>query len=184
GQNIKDGTVTGKDVKNRSLGRNKLSATAVSSLTGARGPEGAQGPQGERGPQGPAGPIGQTGPPGAFSDQLPSGKTLRGHFGQEGFEAAGAQLQTAYSFSSTLPSDPTKVFVPVGGSNPDPAHCPGSVASPSAGPGFLCLYERQGDNATPHVVNVDRYGFEVALDATNGTPTFTYSMGTWAVTAP
>jgi hypothetical protein len=64
GKNIKDGTITGKDVKNRSLGTSKLSATAVSSLTGARGPEGPQGPQGQRGPQGPAGPIGQPGPQG------------------------------------------------------------------------------------------------------------------------
>jgi hypothetical protein len=64
GQNIKDGTVTGKDVKNRSLGKSKLSATALSSLTGERGPAGPEGPQGQRGPAGPAGPIGQTGPEG------------------------------------------------------------------------------------------------------------------------
>jgi hypothetical protein len=185
GKNIKDGTITGKDVKNRSLGTSKLSATAVSSLTGEPGPAGPQGPQGQRGPQGAAGPVGETGPPGPFPDQLPSGKTLRGHFGQEGFEAAGAQLQTAYSFIFTLPSSPTDVLVPAAGPNPDPAHCPGSVASPSAAPGFLCLYERQRGQANPvDVVNVDRYGFEVALDATNGTATFTYSMGTWAVTAP
>jgi hypothetical protein len=50
GANIKDGTVTGKDVKNRSLGTNKLSPKAVSSLAGQRGPTG---------PQGPAGPLGR-----------------------------------------------------------------------------------------------------------------------------
>jgi hypothetical protein len=46
GKNIKDGTVTGRDVKNASLGKNKLSATAVSSLTGQRGPAGPAGSAG------------------------------------------------------------------------------------------------------------------------------------------
>jgi hypothetical protein len=70
GKNIKDGTITGQDVKNSSLGKSKLSATAVSSLTGARGPagpagpQGLQGPQGLKGAQGPVGPIGPTGPKG------------------------------------------------------------------------------------------------------------------------
>jgi hypothetical protein len=64
GKNIKDGTITGRDVKNASLGKNKLSATAVSSLTGERGPAGPQGPKGDRGEQGPAGPAGTTGPKG------------------------------------------------------------------------------------------------------------------------
>jgi collagen triple helix repeat protein len=67
GKNIKDGTITGRDVKNRSLGASKLNPTAVSSLTGERGPagpQGPQGPQGQRGPQGPPGPTGPTGPQG------------------------------------------------------------------------------------------------------------------------
>jgi hypothetical protein len=44
GKHIKDGTITGRDVKNRSLGTNKLSATALSSLAGQPGPAGPQGP--------------------------------------------------------------------------------------------------------------------------------------------
>ena len=64
GKNIKDGTITAKDVKNRTLGASKLSATAVGSLTGERGPAGPQGPKGDRGEQGPAGPTGTTGPKG------------------------------------------------------------------------------------------------------------------------
>jgi len=43
GKNIKDGTITARDVKNSSLGTSKLSARAVSSLTGQRGPAGPQG---------------------------------------------------------------------------------------------------------------------------------------------
>jgi hypothetical protein len=80
GKNIKDGTVTGRDVKNRSLGTSKLSATAVGSLTGDRGPagpEGPPGPQGLKGDQGPDGPIGQTGAKGdtgATGDTGPAGQ--------------------------------------------------------------------------------------------------------------
>ena len=64
GSNIKDGTVTGKDVKNRSLGTGKLSANALSSLTGRRGPAGPQGAPGPKGDQGVAGKDGAPGPPG------------------------------------------------------------------------------------------------------------------------
>jgi hypothetical protein len=76
GKNIKDGTVTGRDVKNRSLGTNKLSTTALSSLAGQRGPAGPQGEKGERGPVGPTGaigPKGETGSAGPAGPQGPSG---------------------------------------------------------------------------------------------------------------
>ena len=73
GKNIKDGTVTGRDVKNASLGKNKLGATAVSSLTGQPGPAGPQGPQGEKGEQGPVGPTGATGPKGETGPAGPQG---------------------------------------------------------------------------------------------------------------
>jgi hypothetical protein len=59
GKNIKDETITGRDVKNRSLGTSKLSATAVSSLTGQRDPAGPQGEKGESGPVGPTGAPGR-----------------------------------------------------------------------------------------------------------------------------
>jgi hypothetical protein len=69
GKNIKDGTITGRDVKNRSLGTTKLSTTAVSSLTGQRGPAGPKGEKGEPGPVGPTGPAGPTGETGAAGAQ-------------------------------------------------------------------------------------------------------------------
>jgi hypothetical protein len=72
GKNIKDGTITGKDVKNRSLGTKKLSATAVSSLTGQRGPAGSQGPKGDPGEQGPQGPKGDPGLNVAGTRQVPN----------------------------------------------------------------------------------------------------------------
>ena len=73
GKDLKASSVTGKHVKNRSLGTNKLSAGALSSLTGQRGPAGAQGPRGERGAQGPVGPIGATGPKGETGPAGPAG---------------------------------------------------------------------------------------------------------------
>jgi Collagen triple helix repeat (20 copies) len=93
GQNIKDGTVTGKDVKNRSLGTSKLSATALGSLTGERGPAGPEGPQGQRGPQGPAGPIGQTGPKGADGAAGAAGPTgAQGSPGISGYEVVSTPV--------------------------------------------------------------------------------------------
>ena len=83
GKNIKDGTITGRDVKNRSLGTSKLSATAVASLTGA--PAGPQGPKGDSGQRGPAGANGETGPAGPQGPQGPAGPNgPRGETGPAG----------------------------------------------------------------------------------------------------
>jgi collagen triple helix repeat protein len=84
GSNIEDGTITGKDVKNRSLGTNKLSPRAVSSLTGRPGPAGPAGPKGEKGDRGPAGPTGPKGPAGAPGAQGPAGPA--GSSGISGWE--------------------------------------------------------------------------------------------------
>ncbi len=87
GENIKDGTVTGRDVKNRSLGTKKLSPKALRSLASRPGPQGApgvpgsKGDRGEPGARGPAGPKGdpgskgETGPAGATGPQGPPGPT-------------------------------------------------------------------------------------------------------------
>jgi hypothetical protein len=73
GTNIKDGTLTGRDVKNRSLDANKLSTNAISSLRGQRGPAGPQGPRGATGERGPAGSAGAAGPKGETGPQGPAG---------------------------------------------------------------------------------------------------------------
>ena len=79
GKNIKDGTITGRDVKNRSLGTSKLTATAVSSLVGRQGPAGPQGPKGDTGLKGdtgatgPKGDTGLKGDTGATGPQGPAG---------------------------------------------------------------------------------------------------------------
>lgn len=53
GAQIKDGTITGKDLKNHSVSTSKLTAATMDDLTGPPGPAGPAGPAG---PQGPAGP--------------------------------------------------------------------------------------------------------------------------------
>jgi Collagen triple helix repeat (20 copies) len=64
GSNVKDGTITGRDVKNRSLGAGELRANAVSSLAGPRGAQGLPGPMGDTGDEGPVGGSGPAGPVG------------------------------------------------------------------------------------------------------------------------
>lgn len=61
GKQIKDGSVTTKDVKNRSLKVKDLSAKARNKLRGATGPAGPRGATGATGATGPAGPAGPTG---------------------------------------------------------------------------------------------------------------------------
>jgi collagen triple helix repeat protein len=75
GKQIKDGTITGKDVKNRSLGTGKLSASALGSLAGERGPAGPQGPAGPKGDPGKQGPSGATGATGEQGPQGAAGVT-------------------------------------------------------------------------------------------------------------
>ena len=58
GSNIADGTVTTKDVKNKSLGLKDLSPATKGKLKGAPGATGAPGAKGATGPAGPAGKDG------------------------------------------------------------------------------------------------------------------------------
>jgi hypothetical protein len=64
GKQIKRGTITGKQVKNKSLALSKLSKKAVKKLRGRKGATGAAGAAGPAGPQGPAGQQGVAGPQG------------------------------------------------------------------------------------------------------------------------
>ena len=73
GKNIKDGTVTGRDVKDRSLALSELSPTAAGALAGPRGPAGSPGERGPAGPKGDDGPAGARGPQGSTGPQGPSG---------------------------------------------------------------------------------------------------------------
>ena len=64
GKQVKDGSLTSADVKNRSLKVKDFSPKAKSRLTGATGATGARGPAGPAGPTGPAGAPGTSGLPG------------------------------------------------------------------------------------------------------------------------
>ena len=110
GAQIKNGSVSGKDIRDGSLAKRDLSAAVrkrlrragpASGPQGAAGGQGAQGPRGrpgapgpvgERGPVGPAGTQGAKGEPGARGDKgeagasvfaatIPSGTTVRGAWG-------------------------------------------------------------------------------------------------------
>src|SRR5687767_2993364 len=61
GKHIKDGTVTTKDVKNRSLKAKDFSAKAKSKLRGPAGPAGPAGPRGAAGAAGAQGAPGVSG---------------------------------------------------------------------------------------------------------------------------
>lgn len=61
GNQIKPGTITAKQVKNKSLSLNKLNNGAVKQLTGDTGPRGPAGPRGEEGPKGTTGERGPAG---------------------------------------------------------------------------------------------------------------------------
>ncbi|WP_207792913.1 hypothetical protein [Nocardioides acrostichi] len=74
GKQIKDGSLTGVDVKDHSLGVRDLSAKTKSKLTGPAGADGADGVDGADGSQGPAGPAGPAGPQGPAG---PSGGVAR-----------------------------------------------------------------------------------------------------------
>lgn len=147
---------------------------------GLRGRQGIQGTQGPQGNPGPAGPLTTT---------LPSGQTLRGWFNFDTVAAAADQISGGnISFGFALGRAPTVQIIPVGG--PSTAQCPGSVASPSAASGNLCVYESSLSNvsavflcgastcsATP---TSDPFGSEVFVHATAAGRFFVD--GTWAVT--
>ena len=81
GNNIKDGTITGRDVRNRTLGTGKLSPQALRSLASRPGPQdggapgvpGPKGDKGEPGARGPTGPKGALGLAGAAGPAGPAG---------------------------------------------------------------------------------------------------------------
>ncbi|MFC7358952.1 collagen-like triple helix repeat-containing protein [Nocardioides astragali] len=93
GKQIKDGSVTTKDVKNRSLKAKDFSAKAKSKLRGPAGPAGPAGPRGATGATGPAGATGLQGLQGLPGlDGLPG---VPGLPGLSGFEIVPATVSIA-----------------------------------------------------------------------------------------
>jgi hypothetical protein len=97
GKDIKDGSITGADVKNKSLPLSKLAGRLpTGGPRGAAGPAGPTGPKGDIGLQGEPGPPGEQGPGGDQGPQGPPGPA--GNDGQNGqgpayfHETASVQL--------------------------------------------------------------------------------------------
>jgi len=65
---VKDGALTGADIKNHSLQARDISPSVLGAFVppsqGSTGPAGPQGPKGDTGPAGPQGPRGDAGPQG------------------------------------------------------------------------------------------------------------------------
>jgi hypothetical protein len=162
-----------------------LNQTGPRGLTGAPGAQGVPGTQGTQGVQGVQGIQGIQGVPGPTTTTAPSGSA----------HAAGDAIASSISYPLELSAAPTEVEVPRGGTNPDPAHCPGTAEAPTAARGYLCIYDRfSGDvlealGSNLQVGNVDGVGGTtnewggrmIALASAAGTVDVE---GSWAVTAP
>jgi len=162
GWDIKNGTVTGLDVKESSLSKvpnaDKLDGLDASKLV-------------------PGGVV-------------PKGVTIRGTYGIS-YPATGAQDEgvDSLSFGASLTFAPDATVIASG--EAPTAQCPGSWSNPMAAPGQLCVYERLTGNAGERIVmgatanqtgRADRFGAVVSIRSLQaGT---TWSVGTWAVTAP
>jgi len=176
-------------LKNGAVTKKKISKKTIAVLKGNRGPrglvgaKGAQGPKGDKGDPGPAGPLVQT---------LPSGKTLVGAFGGASSvpPVVSESAQGSFSYPVPLATNPTVNHIQLGGG--PTAHCPGSLLSPKAAPGNLCLY--LGSVIGASSTGLNSYGVDGGSDYTFGgvayvdwnctPPCFTSFSGTWAVTAP
>jgi hypothetical protein len=179
-QKVKDGSLLAQDFKPGEL------------------PAGQRGPTGPQGSQGVQGLKGDTGDPGPFPTTLPPGKTLSGVFGLYGVGHVDNGVEMAshdISFTYPLASAPVVGVVRLGAASPPP-ECSGTVAEPTAPPGWLCVYEGRAQNkrigAYPGVSapgsgftpSASRYGARISTQGqATGTGWFYWSEGTWAVTA-
>jgi hypothetical protein len=195
---LKPGAVNSAKVADRSLkaidfAADQLPAGATgpagaAGATGPQGPAGAAGANGRNGSDGTNGTNGETGPAGPFPELLPSGKTIRGAWALSG---PGTGLaETALSFVWPLAAAPAVVRVPLGG--PNPAGCPGSPASPTASPGYLCVYVGVQTGPTDFTQlnfydpadRVNASSVQGVVLYANGTGAGLWEQaGTWAVTA-
>lgn len=172
---IKSRAVKARHIKSRAVGIRALNPIVRARLggpgaTGVRGPQGQRGPTGRRGAtgrRGPTGPAGPAGPAGPVPTTLPAGQTLRGVWATGG--PTGAETAVSYAPSLALP--PASHIV-----SASTNECPGSVDSPQAAAGQLCIYVATG---TVELLALPaKFGFGVRTTADGR------AAGSWAVTAP
>jgi hypothetical protein len=160
---------------------------------GRNGRNGTNGETGTNGRNGTNGADGETGAPGGFFGVLPSGEMMTGTFASQG-DRVGHQYRTAVSFMLSLPVAPTGEqihYIKVG--EPVPPGCGGTVESPVALPGNLCIFEgvSVGNEANRGEVNpindeapnisMPVFGFGVYASCE---AIACFNEGAWAVTAP
>jgi hypothetical protein len=190
----------------------QIKPSVLAQLKGAKGANGAGGASGA---QGPAGPVGAQGPQGAKGETGPAGAGIEGKEGKEG--AAGKE-GSPWTAGGTLPSGqtetgtwafkedgivaisfPIKLEAPLSSTkthfvtiaeatNHEVSACPGTVSSPTAAAGNLCVYEGFTVNAAVGFFfagNTTTQGAATAgsILTFNATATPAIGMGTWAVTA-
>jgi hypothetical protein len=144
---------------------------------------------------GPAGPTGATG---TFPETASTGTVEHGYWSVSTPDNATtgrlsvAQISFPITLKAALASTNT-VYVSVEAEKV-PGKCEGTVASPSAKPGYLCVYaglesnnesEFKGFQNAKGEAGASPQGTEVTFEPTaDGTETRVVDQGTWAVTAP
>jgi hypothetical protein len=122
---------------------------------------------------------------------LPSGQTLRGWVHVFGKTEGGGELASdSVSFPIPLASDPIPHLVKVG--TQSPGECTGTANDPQAAPGHLCVYESYVSNTVARGITgpgfddtASRFGFTAFANHTQQTITPLFGFrATWAVTAP
>jgi hypothetical protein len=177
----------GKAGTNGAAGAN--GAPGATGLAGTSGAAGAKGETGLKGEKGEPGSKGEPGEPGPLVTTLPSGKTLRGSFAVSEEATATSQVARAdVSFPFPLAASPTAHVITVGGT--PTTECPGSVESPQAEAGNLCIYAVQEVNLSKGIEVSDptsggsgasEFGWYARIEA--ATASGARAIGTWAVTA-
>jgi hypothetical protein len=113
---------------------------------------------------------------------LPAGHTIRGVFLVGGLASGGSQVFfDDISYGWTLRTAATEHYIKVG--DTPPAACPGSVNTPKAKPGHLCVYEAFNSNASARdtqAIATGRYGTRLFVFSTGAGST--EIRGTWAAT--
>lgn len=150
GSGIKDNSITGADIKNNSIGALDLTAQVRKQLSsaGADGKDGAPGDKGERGPAGEPGTGGKNGTAGASAwDPIPSGTVLTGGF-YDYYDAR--QVGDHHAIYEQIPGKLSTPLNEVGFGDgagnvytdlgSEITGCTGSVATPTAPSGKVCVY--------------------------------------------
>jgi hypothetical protein len=195
-RDVRDNSIAAVDIRNGTIGAADLKRSLVRSL---RGPQGHPGPAGPPGQQGPGGLRGVEGPPGAKGDPglgaldpVPSGRTIQGVVGLDVHAAPGT---ADWGVLTTMPMRAPAVLAdgevhiahpsPLSGeSGAEQAACTGTVATPTAPPGHLCIYVQDSTNAAGLLgegVGSDR-GFKLKFTSASLGESFVDAV--WAYTAP